>query len=186
MLELVEPLGDLEVGATLAFDATAGSTSARAYLPVEPVGAQVVAVDGHGRPALLRREHGSGRTVFCTYPLEHLAARTPRVNPESTWRLYSALADEAGVFAARPRRRSRVLVGLIRGRGARSAVLVNASRDPVVTEPLLEDGVELEAAPGALTLAPYAVAVLPLGGGGDAGPTEALAAASAEGGMRRE
>jgi endo-1,4-beta-mannosidase len=187
VLELVEPLGELPVGATLAFRATAGTASARAYLPVEPAGAQVVAVDGHGRPALLRRELGAGRTVFCTYPLEHLAARTPRVNPESTWRLYSALADEAGV--ARPVRVAdpRVLVGLVRGRGFHTAVLVNASRDSVVSEPLLADDVELEAAPGELTLAPYAVAVLPLGGGrGDDGSTKALVVASAEGGDARD
>jgi endo-1,4-beta-mannosidase len=181
VLELVEPLGELPVGATLAFRATAGTASARAYLPVEPAGAQVVAIDGHGRPALLRRAHGSGRIVFCTYPLEHLAARTARVNPESTWRLYSALADEAGV--SRPVRVAdpRVLVGLVRSRGSRTAVLVNASRDSVVAEPLLEDDVALVAAPGALTLAPAAVAVLPLRGGhGDDRPAQALAAAAAE------
>jgi hypothetical protein len=177
----------LPVGATLAFRATAGTASARAYLPVEPAGAQVVAIDGHGRPAILRREHGSGRIVFCTYPLEHLAARTPRVNPESTWRLYSALADEAGV--SRPVRVAdpRVLVGLVRSRGSRTAVLVNTSRDTVVVEPLLEDDVQLAAAPGALTLAPADVAVLPLRGGrGDDGSTETLAVASAERGDARD
>ena len=40
---------------------------------------------------------GAGRWVLCTYPLEHMAAQTPGVNPEPTWRLYSALAELAGV-----------------------------------------------------------------------------------------
>ncbi|MBO0821882.1 MAG: hypothetical protein J2P26_13660, partial [Nocardiopsaceae bacterium] len=47
-------------------------------------------------------ERGAGRMVLCTYPVEHMAARTPRVNPEPTWALYDALAEMAGV--ARPLR----------------------------------------------------------------------------------
>ncbi|HXQ86487.1 MAG TPA: hypothetical protein VN746_07415, partial [Gaiella sp.] len=70
-------------GTRLTF-AVAGEPSARSYLPVETAGAEVVAVDRHGRPALLRHAVGAGRTVLCTYPLEHMAARTPRVNPEDT------------------------------------------------------------------------------------------------------
>jgi endo-1,4-beta-mannosidase len=155
VLELLEPLGDLPAGATLAFRA-GGSPSARSYLPVEPDGADVVAVDAHGQPALLRHELGDGQAVLCTYPLEHLAARTPRVNPESTWRLYGALAEAAGV--SRPVRVGdpRVLVGLVRGPATRTAVLVNASGDLVVAEPLLADGLELEGVPAAVTLPPYA------------------------------
>ena len=153
VLELVEPLGDLPAGATLAF--RAGAPGAHAYLPVEPAGATVLAVDGHGRPALLRHDLGAGRTVLCTYPLEHLAARNPRVNPESTWRLYSALAEEAGV--ARPVRVAdpRVLVGLVRSGGARTAVFVNCSPDTVAAEPLFADDLALESDSPTLTLAPY-------------------------------
>src|SRR4051794_10501683 len=91
-LEFVAPFGGLE---RLEFAAVDG-----ARLPVEPVGAEVLAVDQAGDPALLRHRVGAGAMVLCTYPLEYMAARTPRVNPEDTWRLYSALADEAGV--ARP------------------------------------------------------------------------------------
>jgi beta-glucosidase len=57
----------------------------------------VLAVDGHGRPALVGRRHGEGCAVLCTYPLEYMAARSARVNPEDTWRLYDALAAHAGV-----------------------------------------------------------------------------------------
>ncbi|MEK8173081.1 hypothetical protein NKH77_41030 [Streptomyces sp. M19] len=67
--------GNLPSGATLRFRA-AGSAGGRAFLPVEPDGAEVLAVDGHGRPALLLRETGAGSVVFCTYPIEYMAAVT--------------------------------------------------------------------------------------------------------------
>jgi endo-1,4-beta-mannosidase len=89
-LEFVAPFGGLE---RLEFAALAGA----ARLPVEPIGAEVLAVDAEQRPALLRHRIGRGAMVLCTYPLEYMAAKTPRVNPEDTWRLYSALAEEAGV-----------------------------------------------------------------------------------------
>ena len=96
----------------------AGEPSARCYLPVEPAGAEVVAVDAHGRPALLRHALGAGRTVLCTYPLEHMAARTPRVNPEDTWRLYSALAESAGVVRPVSVADPRILAGAVRHGGS--------------------------------------------------------------------
>jgi endo-1,4-beta-mannosidase len=157
VLELVEELGDLGVGTLLRFH-VAGTPSARSYLPVEPAGARVVAVDGHGRPALLRHELGSGTTFFCTYPLEHMAARTPSVNPEDTWRLYDALATLAGV--SRPVRVDdpRVFVGRVRG-GARETVLfVNSSSDTVQAEPVVAGGEALVPS-GTLTIGPYGVAV---------------------------
>jgi hypothetical protein len=54
-------------------------------------------VDAHGRPALLLRRTGAGSVVLCTYPIEHMAAATPRVTPEVTSVLYDALAVHAGV-----------------------------------------------------------------------------------------
>jgi hypothetical protein len=176
VFELVEPLGDLEAGARLSFR-VGGSESARAYLPVELAGATLVAVDGHGRPALVRRRLGDGCTVLSTYPLEHLAARSARVNPESTWRLYSALALEAGV--SRPVRVDdpRVLVGRVRSGGRETALFVNASADEVSVEPLLEDGVELDLGGGPLALGPYAVADAPVSGGEPRRPEPATAVA---------
>ncbi len=95
VFSFVEALGDLAVGDELAFK-VAGNKSARAFLPLEPDGATVLALDGHGRPALVRRQVGAGAMVLCAYPTEHMAARAPRVNPESTWRLYSALGQRGG------------------------------------------------------------------------------------------
>ncbi|MFD7921985.1 cellulase family glycosylhydrolase [Streptomyces sp. NPDC059740] len=91
--------GDIAAGETLRFP-VAGNEDSRAFLPVVPAGAEVVAEDAHGRPALLLHGTGAGRTVLATYPLEHMAAATPRANPEATHRLYRALAALAG--ASRP------------------------------------------------------------------------------------
>ncbi|MGO4430867.1 beta-mannosidase, partial [Streptomyces sp. MCAF7] len=95
-MTFTDDFGGLTAGDTLRFP-VAGNEDSRAYLPVLPRDARVVAVDAHGRPALLVRDTGRGRTVLATYPLEHMAARTARVNPEETHRLYAALADVAGV-----------------------------------------------------------------------------------------
>ncbi len=154
--ELVEELGDLPAGARLSFP-VAGEPSARSYLPVDPLDARVVAVDGHGRPALLRRALGSGATVLCTYPLEHMAARTPWANPEDTWRLYSALAEAAGV--ARPVRVDdpRVLVGRLWGRTAETVLFVNCSDAPVEAEPIVASGARLRLGADPLVLEPFGV-----------------------------
>ena len=101
----------------------AGEPSARAHLPVEPVGAEIVAIDSYGRPALLRHRVGAGQAVLCTYPLEHMAARTPWANPENTWRIYSALATLAGVERRVRVDDPRVLAGASARRHARRALL---------------------------------------------------------------
>jgi hypothetical protein len=161
-LELVEPLGGLEVGARLAF-AVAGEPSARSYLPVEPVDATVVAVDGHGRPALLRRTVGAGCTVFCTYPLEHMAARTPRVNPEDTWRLYEALAASAGVVRPVSVADPRIVAGAVRHGRSSTFILVNCSAEPIVAEPVVPAAGGEGRALAPLAIGPLGVAVLPDG-----------------------
>ena len=92
---LHQDFGGLARGTTLTF-AAAGSQHSRAFLPVEPAGAEVLATDAHGRPALLLRRTGRGSSILCTYPVEHMAALTPRVNPDDTVTLYDALATHAG------------------------------------------------------------------------------------------
>ena len=49
----------------------------RAYLPLAPTTAEVIATDAHGRPALLRRQAGRGSLILCTYPLEYMAPPSP-------------------------------------------------------------------------------------------------------------
>jgi endo-1,4-beta-mannosidase len=142
-LDFEQSLGDIERGETLQFRA-GGNACARSFLPVESVGAEVIAVDGNGNPALLRHRRGKGAALFCTYPLEYMASQVPAANPESTWRLYSALADAAG--ATRPVRVDdpRVLTGMVRRRdGRETVVFVNTSPDRVVAAPVTALDLEL-------------------------------------------
>jgi endo-1,4-beta-mannosidase len=184
VLTFVEDLGDLGSGSRLSFR-VGGQASARSYLRVEPVGAEIVAVDAQGRPALLRHRLGSGSTVLCTYPLEHLAARTPSVNPESTWRLYAALAEEAGV--GRPVRVDdpRVLVGRVRSGGAERVLLVNCSGETIAADPIVDDRVGLRLDTGSLTLDPFGVVSIACHGRDLAAVRGARAVAADEGGDAR-
>ncbi len=130
-------LGELTTGTRLSFTVS-GEPSARAHLPVEPVGADIVAIDSYGRPALLRHRVGAGQTVLCTYPLEHMAARTPWANPENTWRIYSALAALAGVERHVRVDDPQVLAGIVRGDTRDVALLVNCSSSAVSLQPVAQ------------------------------------------------
>jgi hypothetical protein len=158
--EFLEDLGELSPGSRLSFK-VAGTPSARCFLPVEPVDAKVLAVDGAGRPALLRHSVRNGSTVLCTYPIEHMAARLASANPEDTWRLYSALASAAG--AKRPVRVAdpRVLAGGIRTGDGEIAVYVNCSSDQVILEPILAGSLQSPGLGDGAVLAPFGVATAP-------------------------
>jgi len=126
-VRLTRDFGTLTRGTELVFPA-GGDENSRAYLPVRPAGAEVVAVDQHDRPVLLERRTGSGRIVLCTYPLELLAAARPMANPEPTHAVYDALASLAGVD--RPVTVADPLVhagGLVHADGRRFVWLVSQS-----------------------------------------------------------
>jgi hypothetical protein len=109
--------------------------------------------------------------VLSTYPLEHLAASCSRVNPEQTWRLYSALADFAGVEQAVTVDSPDVLVdGLVHEDGRRFVWLVSECDAPLVVRPRLSSGSGLVPLGGGdpveqIELAPYGVTVLQLTAG---------------------
>jgi endo-1,4-beta-mannosidase len=157
-LTLSRDFGGLPQGATLTFRA-GGGANGRAFLPVIPAGAEVIAVDAHERPALLLRQVGDGDMILCTYPIEHMAAVSPRVNPDATVALYDALADHAGVRRLVTVDDPRVACAmLVRDDGARFAVLASHAAERLDLKPALDE-------PGSLT---------PLGGlgaGDDAGDT---------------
>jgi hypothetical protein len=148
-LSFVMPFGAIAEGERLRF-AVSGTSSARSLLPVELDGAEVVAVDAHGRPALLTHAVGAGTAVLCTCPLEYMAARTPRANPEPTWRLYDALADLAGV--SRPLRCGDPRVSCVVAAGADGALAsVTNLSDQTIEAAIADRGDERT-----MALGPYA------------------------------
>ncbi len=106
--------------------------------------------------------------VLSTYPLEHLAASCGRVNPEQTWRLYSALAECAGVESAVTVDSPEVLVdGLVHRDGRRFVWFVSEHEGPIVVHPRVMAGARLIPLGGGdpvrqVDLAPYGVTVLQL------------------------
>ncbi len=167
-LTFTEQLGPIAEGEVLRVRA-GGNQHSRAFLPVEPRAARVMAVDGHGRPAVLRNQVGDGEVVLSTYPLEHMASCLDRVNPEPTYRLYAALAELAGI-------RSPLVVDdpevftdtLVHDDGRRFAWLVSQSAQEKTVTPVVRDGRLLELGTDApvekVTLDGYGVRVLRLAG----------------------
>jgi endo-1,4-beta-mannosidase len=163
-----QDFGDLARGTTLTFRA-AGNQHSRAFLPVEPAGAEVIATDNHGRPALLLRRTGRGSLVLCTYPIEHMAALTPQVNPDDTVTLYDALASHAGARRAVTVDDPRVACDtLIRDDGTLFAVLASHAAEPLTVKPGL-DGGELTTLEGTeagegVTLGPFGIKIFAVTG----------------------
>jgi endo-1,4-beta-mannosidase len=162
-LRFVREFGGLAAGATLTLP-VGGNAQLRGLLPVEPAGAEVIAVDEHERPMLLRRQVGHGSLVLATAPFEAMAAYVPAVNPEDTWRLYAALATEAGVRRTAWVDDPRVLVDTLeRDDGARFVWFVSQCAEPLSVVP---EGVRVCELDGTGTpvdrveLAPYGVRVL--------------------------
>lgn len=144
-----------------------GNEHSRAYLPVRPRGAKVVATDSHGRPALLRHVLGDGETVLCTYPIEHFAAVSACVNPEDTNRLCAALSDVAGIRREITVDTPSVFADtLVHEDGRRFAWLVSQNPERCEIVPHVSGGSLHELATGerqrAIVLQPYGVRVLQL------------------------
>jgi len=125
-----------------------------------PAGAEVIATDARGRPALLLRRTGPqdrGSLILGTYPVEHMAALTPRVNPDDTVTLYRALATHAG--ARRPVAVDDPRIAcdsLVRDDGTTFAVLASHAAEPLAVQPVLAAGQTLDR----VTMAPFGINVL--------------------------
>ena len=146
-----QDFGGIAAGTVLRF-AVAGAENTRAYMPTEPDGAQVVARDAHGSPALLRNRIGTGAAVLCTYPIEHMAALTAGVNQEDTWRLYAALAAEAGVVPEIRVDSPDVVCGeMVHDDGLRFVLLINLSDAERAATPILASGSLVDDAGAAVT-----------------------------------
>jgi len=173
VLRLHRDFGGLTRGTTLSF-AVAGDQHSRAYLPVEPAGAEVIATDAHGRPALLLRRTGHGSLILGTYPVEHMAALTPRVNPDDTVTLYDALAAHAGVRRPVTVHDPRVACDtLVRDDDTAFAVLASHAAETLTLKPVLPAGHALTTLDGkeileAVTLDPFGINVVKITGNGPA------------------
>jgi len=164
-LTFTRDFGGLARGTALSWLA-AGSEHSRAYLPVTPTTAEVIATDAHGRPALLRRQAGRGSLILCTYPLEYMAALTPRVNPDATVTLYTALATHAGVRRPVTVDDPRVACDvLVHPDGRRFAVLASHADEQLTVKPVLAAGElltpldEVEAV-DTVTIGPFGINIL--------------------------
>ncbi len=162
VVTFVAPFGSLSAGSELRFR-VAGNDHSRTFLPVSVTDGEVVAVDSEGRPVIVVKRHGTGRTVLSTYPFEYFASALGRVNPEETWRLYDALASVASVERD-------VLVddplifvdSLVHADGRRFVFFVSQHPSPVTFTPVVPGVlVGLDGAPtdASLTLPAYGVAV---------------------------
>ncbi len=160
-----QDFGGIAAGTVWAFEID-GPAAARVFLPVDAVDATVIAVDDRGNPALLVRETGAGRLVFCTYPLEYLAAQTRSVNPDPSCALYAALAAVAGVLPEVTVADPVVMVaGLRHTSGRRFVWLISQSAEPLTVTPSVSDRGRLIPLGGGtplhtIDLAPYGVRVV--------------------------
>jgi len=163
-LTLTQDFGGLPSGTQLTFP-VAGTGRSRTYLPVRPAGAEVLATDGAGRPALLLRQAGQGALILCTYPVEYMTALTPDVNPSAVSTLYDALATCAGVRRPVTVDDPRVAADVLEhGDGRRFAWLVSHAAQPVTVKPQLDVAArlcDLDGSPtnGSITLPPFGVGV---------------------------
>jgi hypothetical protein len=160
-LTFTRNFGSLPQGTKLRFPAGAASHG-RTMLPVEPAeGTEVIAVDEQGRPALLVRRVGSGAMVLCTYPIEHLAATSPAINPDAARDLYDALARYARVERPVTVEDAHVAADMmVHQDGTRYVWLISQADRELTVKPVLGKG--LRSDQDTVTLAPYGVAVLRL------------------------
>jgi hypothetical protein len=124
-------LGDLKLGETFHYPSVPNDPRHWAAI-LQVNGAKVIAVDQVGRPALVANTLGKGKTLLCAYPLESYLAAVPGAfdKPESTYRIYKAFADWAGVRPAFHSDQPSVEVQVLKGAGRGYAVLANHTAHP--------------------------------------------------------
>lgn len=97
-LKIVKPFGDLKAGETFHF-AVPGSAAKFWGSGLEVAGADIIAVDQDGRPALVAYKLGKGRTLLSAYPLETYLGNRPMAfeKDETAYKLFRALRQTAGI-----------------------------------------------------------------------------------------
>lgn len=96
-LSFVKEMPGIEEGEIFNFHPQ-GSPFHTAFCPLEARSAEILAIDEEGHPAIVRNEIGKGKVFFSAFPLELYEAERPEGNKTSPlWRLYKAIAKEAGL-----------------------------------------------------------------------------------------
>jgi hypothetical protein len=127
---MVAPFGALRPGDTFHFSVPGASARYWGSL-LEVKGGEVIAVDHDGRPALVTRTLGAGKTLLSAYPLESYLANVPSAfeRPETTHLLYEGFRDWAGVKPLFRTDQPSVEAMALRGADRGYAILVNHSAE---------------------------------------------------------
>ncbi|MBO0833665.1 MAG: beta-mannosidase, partial [Actinobacteria bacterium] len=142
-LTVGKPFGAFASGDRLAI-APAGPNTA--YLPLEVTGdTDVLLVDGHDQPALVRRVIGDGALYLGAYPIEYYASQRADANADDqTPLLYEALAAEAGANPDIGSSNPHVITdSLVRDDGTRFVWLINCTDTSQPTLVAMPDDITL-------------------------------------------
>jgi hypothetical protein len=132
VLRFVRPWGPFAAGEELVLPEGDGELASRG-VRLRASGADTVAVDADGRPALLAARRGTGTAVTCAYPVETLLAATPDAHgpADPCWGLYAGLAALLPKTVLAGSDHPDVTVGELRGPAGGLVTATNHSGDSV-------------------------------------------------------
>lgn len=111
-----------------------GKLCSQSYLPIETIGAEVLAKDHHGRPALTRAAQGAGEVIFLNHPLEYyLAEQFGDGKNSGVVDLYRLIAKRSGLLPSVSSSDPTVQVRLVNQKSKPLLWLFNHSWNPVDT-----------------------------------------------------
>jgi Cellulase (glycosyl hydrolase family 5) len=141
ILRFVKPWGPFANGDELELPLGDGELASRGVV-LRPSDADVVAVDGGGRPALLVATRGTGAAVTCAYPVETLLAAVPDAHraADRSWGLYAGLRRLLKDRDAAGSDHPDVTVGELRGPSGGVVTATNHSDDRVTAAIRLPGG----------------------------------------------
>jgi hypothetical protein len=133
ILRFVRPWGPFREGDELRLPAPPDRSIRTRGVRLALAGADAVAVDAAGEPALAVGERGPGHAVTCAYPVELLLADAPDAHgpDDRTWGLYAGLADLAGARGPARTDHPDVVAGTLAGPRGGLTVLTNHAPIPV-------------------------------------------------------
>lgn len=154
-------------GLTLQIKTNIGQPYPKAYLPIVPQNADVLARDQRGRPSLIRTRQQQGQVFFLNYPWEYYLAEQVSTNHHSSaTALYRLLSKQAGISPTVHSSDPRVQTRIVGTNGAPLLWVMNHSWETISTEisspggqPLYEATKTLTPGSTLLELAPKQIAI---------------------------